>query len=106
MPPPVHAFMQYAHDLDKARLQHAIEDDMHWARDAGFAALVPAVADMKAARTWKQMGAVGGQWPVRTSRDVAHRGGQKGTVSGASLPAMHLLAPPQDREDIRLGRLG
>jgi hypothetical protein len=54
--------VQHAHDLDNARLQHAIEDDMHRARDAGLAALAAAVADVKAARAWKQLGAVGGQW--------------------------------------------
>lgn len=67
MPARLHPLAQHAHDLDKAGIEHAVENHMHRIADRRLAAFGSAVPDGKAANACDQFAAVNGRktvgWP-------------------------------------------
>jgi hypothetical protein len=64
------------------------------------------VTDVKAANSGKELGAIDGRTSLRIGSDVAQRGGETGAIAATRLLAVKLLAPPEDRGDVGLRRLG
>ncbi len=106
MPAGLHAAVQDADDFHDARPNDAIKDEMRGIRDGRLAAVVAAVAYVEAANAGNELGAIGSRNSFRVGRDAAHRGCQERAIADAGLLPVKLSAPPQDRGDVGLRRLG
>ena len=83
-----------------------IEDQVDSVRDGRLAAFVAAMADVEAADTGVEFGAVGCPAAVRTGRDPPHGRGEECAIADAGSFAVAFPAGPEDRGDIGLRRFG
>ena len=65
MPGRVHALVQDADDLNLARRDHPVEEDVHWLSDRRANGTGARVAQMKAAHAGNQVGLIEGGKPLR-----------------------------------------
>src|SRR4051794_40946474 len=98
--------MQDADNLDDARFYHAVEDHVYRACDRNLAALVAAVANMKAANAGVELATIDRRSSLRIGCNAPHRRGEASAITYTGLFAVKLLAPPQNPGDICFCRLG
>ncbi len=102
----LHPVVKHADDFDEVRSQDAIQNHVGWVCDRRLAAFVAAVAGGEASNAGNELGAIDCRTPLWTSCDATHGGGETRPIPDAGLPAVKLFAPPQDRRDVGLCRLG
>jgi hypothetical protein len=100
MPARIHAIVEDADDLNDAFLRHAIENHMGRVCDRHVPTFRPAVANMKTANAWDQVGAIYGRTPFGIGRDAPYCGGKACSVAKARLFAMDFFASSQNDADV------
>jgi len=96
--------MQDANNLDQARPNRSVIDNMHWASHPRLRIVSPNVPKVKAAEITRKPGAVLGHWTFRGMRQGDHRGHQQIRVAQPAGGTPTFGAGGKDIREIGLGQ--